>query len=258
MTSIGFADMVVESEGSGDAVLLLHGLGATSNSFQPLVPALSGFRIIRPDLPGAGRSPVPQGPLDVRGIAESLIRVLAHLGIERAHVVGHSFGTLIAQHLAALRPGLVTSLALFGPIVAPGDGMRERLRARAQLARDKGMCTIADQVTPVALAAGSATSNPVAYAFVRESHMRQNSEGFARNCEALASAEAAGLERLDCPVMVVTGDEDGVGPPSVAHEIAAQVPGTQVKILSGCGHWTPVEKPADCARLLSGFLRGGR
>ncbi len=56
MTSIRFAGMTVESEGEGPPILMLHGLGGTSNSFQPLVAQLAGFRIIRPDLPGAGRS----------------------------------------------------------------------------------------------------------------------------------------------------------------------------------------------------------
>jgi pimeloyl-ACP methyl ester carboxylesterase len=55
MTSVRLPGMVVESEGEGPPVIMLHGLGGTSNSFQPLLAPLAGFRIVRPDLPGAGR-----------------------------------------------------------------------------------------------------------------------------------------------------------------------------------------------------------
>ncbi|RYY52990.1 MAG: alpha/beta fold hydrolase, partial [Comamonadaceae bacterium] len=48
--------MLVEDEGEGDAVVCLHGLGGTSNTWTPLMPALAGYRVIRPDLPGSGRS----------------------------------------------------------------------------------------------------------------------------------------------------------------------------------------------------------
>ena len=59
MTSIRLGGMTVDSEGEGPPIVMLHGLGGTSNSFQAMVPPLAGFRIVRPDLPGAGRSPPP-------------------------------------------------------------------------------------------------------------------------------------------------------------------------------------------------------
>ena len=62
---------------------------------------LAGFRVVRPDLPGAGRSPTPPQDITVRFLVEMLESAAAHLGVHRAHVVGHSFHTLIAQHLAA-------------------------------------------------------------------------------------------------------------------------------------------------------------
>ena len=65
MTSVRLPGMMVESEGEGPPVIMLHGLGGTSNSFQPLLPPLAGFRIIRPDLPGAGRSPTPPQQITV-------------------------------------------------------------------------------------------------------------------------------------------------------------------------------------------------
>jgi len=256
MTSIRFPALTIESEGEGPAVVMLHGLGGTSNSFQPLVPALSGFRVIRPDLPGAGRSPTPAGKLTVAMLVDAVAGAMTHLGVARAHVVGHSFGTLVAQHLAVRVPERCASLTLFGPIIEPQDAARERLRARAEAARREGMDIIGEQLSRGALSGASAAENPAAVAFVRESHMRQDAEGFARSCEALADAGKADHRLIGCPTLVVTGDEDGVGPPTVARELAGLIKDARSVILDRCGHWTPIERSRECSRLLADFLRG--
>ncbi|MWD25910.1 alpha/beta fold hydrolase [Aquicoccus sp. SCR17] len=244
------AGMTIEQEGQGPAIILLHGLGATSNSFQPLIPALGGRRVIRPDLPGAGRSPTPRAPIDVPGLVDAVLRMAGDLGIEEADLVGHSFGTLIAQHVAQARPALARTLTLFGPLIEPAEAARGRLRERAQLAREQGMAPVAEQMAAGGLASGSDESNAAAVAFVRESHMRQDAEGFALSCEALAGAHRADPGALKMPVTIVTGDEDAVGPPSVAHQLADELAHGKAVILRGCGHWTPIEKPAECRRLL--------
>lgn len=254
MTTTMTAGMTIEQEGEGPAIILLHGLGATSNSFQPLMPALGGRRVVRPDLPGAGRSATPRGPIDVRLLVDAVLRAASDLGITEADLVGHSFGSLIAQHVAQARPALARTLTLFGPIIEPADAARERLKGRAQLARDEGMAVVADQVASAGLASGSDETNAAAVAFVRESHMRQDAEGFARSCEALAGAGRADAKALKMPVLVVTGEEDAVGPPSVAHQLADEVGHGRAVILPGCGHWTPIEKPAECRRLISEFV----
>jgi 3-oxoadipate enol-lactonase len=256
MTSIRFAGMTVESEGEGAPIVMLHGLGGTSNSFQPLMPALSGFRVVRPDLPGAGRSPTPPQRITIASLVEAVASATSHLGVNRAHVVGHSLGTLIAQHIAARHPERVASLTLFGPILEPQESARERLRERAAMARHEGMTIVADQLARSALSNATANDNPVAVAFVRESHMRQDAEGFALSCEALAQAERADHRLIDCPTLIVTGDEDAVGPASVAHELADKIGGVKTVILHRCGHWTPIEKSKECSTLLSEFVRG--
>ena len=256
MTSVQVRGMTIDSEGEGPPIVMLHGLGGTSNSFQAMVPALAGFRLVRPDLPGAGRSPTPAQAISVGLLVEAVAHAADRLGVNRAHVVGHSFGTLIAQHVAARHPDRVASLTLFGPILEPQDAARERLRARAAIARQDGMAAVADQLIGAALASSTASDNPVVVAFVRESHMRQDAEGFARSCEALGQAEKADHRLIDCPALIVTGDEDAVGPPSIAQELADKIGGAKTVILNRCGHWTPVEKSKECGKLLSEFVRG--
>ena len=235
---------------------MLHGLGGTSNSFQAMVPPLAGFRVVRPDLPSADRSAAPPQEITVGSLVETVESAAAHLGVHRAQVVGYSFGALIARHLAApvSRAGCEHDLVV--PILEPQVAARERLRTRAASARQDRMSAVVDQQIGSALASVTANDNPVAVAFVREGRMRQDAECFARSCEALGQAEKADHRLIDCPTLIVTGDEDAVGPLSVAREIADKIGGAKTVILNRCGHWTPIEKSKECGKLLSEFVRG--
>ncbi|MCS6921616.1 MAG: alpha/beta hydrolase [Elioraea sp.] len=249
--------IAVEIDGEGDAVLLIHGLGGSSNVWTPLAPALSRLRSIRFDLPGSARSARVEGPLSIERFAQAALRVAAAAGAERAHVVAHSLGTIVAFHLAVAEPKFVRSLALFGPLVAPAEPARAAIRARAAKARDEGeagMQEIADALVQGATASETKAKRPVAVALVRELLMRQSPDGYARTCEALAEAQPADVTRIQCPTLLVTGDEDAVAPPQEVRRIAGLIAGSQVEILRGCGHWTTVEKPEECSTLLQQFL----
>ena len=251
MTAVSVGSAQVEVEGQGAPVVFLHGLGGTSNTFQPMMSSFAGFRCLRVDLPGSGRSPRPYEKLTLRHMIAAVIETLRALAGAPAHLIGHSLGALVAQHVAAEFSGGVRSLSLFGPIVEPTDAMRERLRERARTAR-RDIVAVAD-----AVAAGSLSSRaePLALAFLRESHMRQDAEGFAQSCEALVEAERAELRLIGCPALIATGDEDAVAPPSAAHALAEKLKGARVKIFDHCGHWTPIERPKDCGRLAADFIR---
>ena len=245
---------MIEIDGEGPTILFVHGLGGTSNSFQALLGTLDGFRCVRPDLPGSGRSPTPAGKLTLDGFVETIGEVIRVIGAAPVHLVAHSMGATVCQHVAAKMPEWVTSLTLFGPIYEPSDTARQRLKDRARAARQEGMIGIADAVAG-GLSSATKRASPLVVPFLRESHMRQDAEGFAQSCEALADAQAADLRLLRCPTLLVTGDEDTVAPPSIAQAIADKVKGATVKVLERCGHWTPVERPQDCARLLSEHVR---
>lgn len=250
--------MAVEVDGEGEPVLMLHGLGGTSNVFTPLLGALARHRTIRFDLPGSGRSPAGEAPLSLDLFVDKARLVLDLAGVERAHVVAHSMGTIVATHLAAAFPGRVASLALFGPLLAPPEPARAGLRARAAQAREGDMQPVADALLRVSVSAETRARRPTAVAFVRESLMRQDPEGYARTCQALAAMEPADTGRIDCPTLLVTGDEDAVAPPQAVRMMGERIAGSRVEVLRGCGHWTPVEKPEACAGLLHRFLNERR
>ena len=246
--------MAVEIEGEGEPVVMIHGLGGTSNVFTPLLPAFARHRTIRFDLPGSGRSYRVDGRLSLELFVERVLRIMQRAAVERAHVVAHSMGTIVATHLAAREPGCVESLTLFGALLAPPEPARAALRARAARAREGDMQPIADALLQSSIAAETRAKRPTAAAFVRESLMRQDPEGYARSCEALADMVAADTSRIECPTLLVTGDEDVVAPPQAVRMMGDRIAGSRVEILRGCGHWTPVEKPEECVGLLKRFF----
>jgi 3-oxoadipate enol-lactonase len=246
--------MAVEIGGEGEPVVMIHGLGGTSNTFTPLLAAFARHRTIRFDLPGSGRSHRVEGPLSLQLFVERALLIMQRAGVERAHVVAHSMGTIVAAHLAASEPGRVASLALFGPLLAPPEPARAAIRARAAQAREGDMQPIADALLHASVSAETRAKRPAAAAFVRESLMRQDPEGYARSCEALAEMQPADTSRIDCPALLVTGDEDVVAPPQAVRMMRERIVGSRVEVLRGCGHWTPVEKPEECVDLLKRFL----
>ena len=115
------------------------------------------------------------------------------------------------------------------------------------------MQPIADALVQAATSSETRQKRAAAVAFVRESLMRQDPDGYARSCEALADMQAADTPRIACPALLVTGDEDAVAPPSSVRAMGDRIKGSRVEVLRGCGHWTPVEKPEECVNLLNRF-----
>ena len=249
-----FERMAVECEGEGEAVVCIHGLGGSSNTWTPLMGTLARHRVVRIDLPGSGRSQRAEGPLSIARFVEAAARACERMGVVSAHWLGHSMGSIVCQHLAVQWPRLVRSLALFGPLAEPAPSARAGLRARAERARAgglEGMHEIALQLVQGALSADTRERQPLAAAYVRDGLMRSDADAYARNCEALADAQAARLEEVRAPVLLVTGDEDAVAPPQAMRALAARLTGARSVrsvVLPRCGHWTPIERPAECAR----------
>jgi pimeloyl-ACP methyl ester carboxylesterase len=246
--------MCIEIDGQGEPLVMVHGLGGTSNTFTPVIEGIGRqMQVIRPDLPGCGRSPT-SGRLSTEEFADAVVRALTTLGMGRANFAGHSMGTIICFHIALRNPRLVKSLALVGPLLAPADAGRQSLRDRAATARSQGMQPIADTIVQATTAGATRRERPVAVALIREMLMRQDAEGYARACEALADAAPPDVAPIKCPALLLTGDEDPIATATGARAIARQMSGSSTRVLGKCGHWATLERPEETASALEEFL----
>jgi pimeloyl-ACP methyl ester carboxylesterase len=155
----------------------------------------------------------------------------------------------------------VRSLALFGPLLAPPEAARPNIAARGRKARSEGvagMQAIAEAIVQAATATETRERRPVTVALVRESLMRQDPEGYARTCEALAEAQAVDPAAIKVPTLLVTGEDDAVAPPQSVRAMGDRIAGARTVVLPRCGHWTTYERPEECARELREFLATAR
>lgn len=244
----------VEKQGSGEPVVLLHGLGSTANVWEPQVRALADrFTLVRYDLEGAGRSPAT-GPLSIAGWVDDLKALLDAEGIARARLVGHSLGTLILQHFAVAHPGSVEKLVFIGVNRAPPEARRVAIRERVAKVRAEGLDGIVEAIVKGGLAPATLAEKPEVVALVRELLLRQDPEGYARSCEAMAAATAADAAAIRAPVLLVAGRDDTISPLANSEGLAADLADARVQVLEACGHWHPIEQPAALNAALRDFL----
>lgn len=247
-------EIAVDDFGAGDAILAVHGLGGTSNFWRPMITAFSAQnRVIAPDLPCAARSDIDTN-LSIASLATDLLDLLDELKLDSVHLVGHSMGTIVCQHMAIQAPARVKDLVLLGPLAEPPDPARGALRARAETARTDGMPGIADTIADVSLAAATKAEKPNVQGFVREMLMRQPAEGYALSCLALAEATQANPSQIGCRSLLITGAEDGVAPEANVRKLGDQLADASVEILDACGHWTLTERPNAVIGLMRGFI----
>jgi pimeloyl-ACP methyl ester carboxylesterase len=247
-------------------VLLIHGWGGSGRYWGATVERLGGqFRLIVPDLPGVGRSlPVRRGH-DIFDQVKAIEALLAHLGIVRAHVVGHSVGGAIAIVLAANRPELVERLVLTSVGLFRNDTERSIFSAVMgvtgvlMLARAPWMADIpflAQQSArryfyhipddPELLRAG----------FIDYLTMDYDT-ALASARSGVSDAIPAAARRIQAPTLLIAAREDQSMPEANVAYTATVIPGCHVRWIAKCGHLPMVEKPDQYAAILREFLEAG-
>jgi pimeloyl-ACP methyl ester carboxylesterase len=251
--------------GAGSPVVLVHGLGGTSENWRAVAPALSTrHRVLVPDLPGHGRSGLLEEARDVDAFAEAMLAVAEAERIEHAVWIGHSLGGLVALRAAVLRPGAVQGLVLAaaagigstsrsarlaltalgalkpGRLIAPyrGAWARSRLGRRAAF----GWWGVAD---PDGLAPELAEAFLVGPAH----HTDTRQAGRA----LLVSDPRDELDRVTCPCFCLWGATDNWVRLEDGMEYARRLR-APLRTIAGCGHLLIGERPDACLAAIEEFL----
>jgi pimeloyl-ACP methyl ester carboxylesterase len=249
-----------DSGGGGPVVVFVHGLGGSANSWraQTEAAAAAGYRALAPDARGAGRSSKPDAEYSVEGWAHDLVALLDALGIDRAALVGHSVGTMVAQRAAADLGERAWALALIGGALQWRPEAGPVFEERVRLARQGRLDTIAEGVAVTGLSERARAEDPVLHGLFLELIAANDHGAYARASAATAKGRMAGLERVTCPVLALCGEHDPVTPPAFAQAIADAVPDGRSAVVPGAAHWCQLEAPAAVNEALLGFLAQAR
>jgi len=262
---VGGEALEVTVDGTGPAVLLLHGFTGTADSWAPIRPALHGHRrVIAPDLLGHGRSSAPHDPARyaLERQADDLVRLLELLDARPADVVGYSMGARLALRLVVDQPAAVRSLVLESPTAGILD-VAERARRRAadeQLAdrlEVDGLEAFVDAWESQPLFASQVDLSAEARRRLRAERLAHDPRGLAASLRGAGQGAMTPLQRrlgdIDCPVLIIAGVLDPVGE-ARARAVADAIRQARFELIERAGHAPHLERPAIFSHLLSQFL----
>ena len=253
-------DLAYDETGSGPPLLLLPGLGGNALGWAPLLPVLAPrFRVIALDLRGAGRSPAPPGPYTMRLLADDAAVVLDRLGIERAHVIGFSFGGAVAQELALAYPTRVDRLVLLAanardrPTFASWMTFFAQAYERSLDATGFHLWLMGWLFTPTFMA--QPTLVEAALARFADNPYPAPVHGVIAQVAAAREHDTRGrLSQLAAETLVLVGAEDMRTPVPDAEELASGIPRARLQVMEQGGHAAFAEYPEAVAEVLLAFL----
>ena len=251
---------VLPGGGERGAAAVEHGVWGDHTAWAFQIGALSArYRVIAFDNRGVGRTDVPDHPYTTRMMARDSLGLMDALGIDRVHVIGVSMGGMIPQERALAHPERVRSPHL-GCTLARPDAYMLALNAagrdmRDGLGREATLRTLALWL----FAPATYTERPDLLETLLQNSLAnpypQSLTGFLRQGEAVAAHDARDrLPAIRCPTLVSVAEDDILVPPRFSREIAARVPGAELRVVAAAGHGYFLERPDVFNELSLDFL----
>ncbi|OBQ64500.1 alpha/beta fold hydrolase [Mesorhizobium erdmanii] len=247
--------------GAGTPVLFIHGVGMNAAIWQPQIERMADrFDVIAIDMLGHGQSPLPPRHPQLADYADQAIRVLDHLGLDQASIVGHSMGALVAQELALRAPERVRRIVSLNAVFRRPPDLAEAVRERAAALDGRGDAAGAAQTiarwfgdpVPAELETAARTTASALSAV--------DPEGYARTYRLFARADGDHAERLPTlavPALFMTGSEDRNSSPAMSAAMARLAPHGRCTVLPGEKHMMAVAAPDLTTRHIVDFLEEG-
>lgn len=247
-----------EVHGAGPALLLVPGLGGLGSFWAAHLPALSrDYTVVLHDHRGTGQSSRSAIRYSVEQMADDVIQLMAHLGLEKAHLVGHSTGGAIGQVIALDRPELIDRLVLSATWTAADDYFRHLFGVRGQALRDGGMQAYA-RLSSLFMSPPEWIRDNQARIAEQEAAVAGASTPeivLSRIAALVAFDRSAELSRIAAPTLVSGARDDVVTPAYYSEALAAAIPGAELRLLPDGGHFYPVVRAEAFRAQVVAFLR---
>ncbi|HVT09165.1 MAG TPA: alpha/beta fold hydrolase [Polyangia bacterium] len=262
------ARIAYSDTGTGDAVLLIQGVGLPGEGWRPQIDGLADrWRVLAFDNRGIGASELAGGAVTIEDMAADALAVADAAGAQRIHVVGHSMGGVIAQAVALAAPARVRSVAFLCTFARGAQAAKLslamfvtalRMRFGPRAARRNAFMSIV--MTPRALAAldkaGRAReAESLSALFGRD--LAEQPAIVMTQLRAMTRYDArADLPRLaSIPTLVLTGADDRIARPAYGRELASLIPGARYEELPDAAHGLTIHRAADINRRLDEHFR---
>jgi pimeloyl-ACP methyl ester carboxylesterase len=252
-----------EIAGAGEPLLLIGGFGCDHMIWSQVAAVLSSrYAVISFDNRGMGQSSPSAGPYSIRDLADDAAALLDAIGIEQAHVAGHSMGGQIAQELALTRPDMVGSLLLLSSCAKCDERNKSLIEEHGRLPAIAHTRTCALLIMPW-LYTSSFYSRPGAIDelldWILKYPYQPTPTELERQSRAINAFDAVDrIGGINCPTLVMVGEEDIMIPPVFSRSLADSIPHAQFQIVPGTGHGLLVESPTAAAGVMLDFLSNQR
>lgn len=256
--------------GSGETVLLIHGMAGSSDTWRAVIPQLAKkYRVVAPDLLGHGQSDKPRGDYSLGAFAVWLRDLLDELGVARATVVGQSLGGGVAMQFVYQHPDYCQRLVLISSGgLGPDVGWTLRLLSAPgaefilPIIAPSPVLTAGNKLRSWFTAAGIQSPRGAevwnAYSSLADKPTRQAFLRTLRSVVDYRGQAVSALNRLhltsDLPTMAIWGDRDTIIPVDHAYAAHAARSDSRLEILAGVGHFPQVERPTDVVELIDDFI----
>jgi 3-oxoadipate enol-lactonase len=239
----------------GEPIILLHGVAESHVAWQQWVPFLSGqFRVLRPDLPGFGQSPLPASySCTTQQVASDLIRLADALKIDRFHLVGAKIGGSTALQLASDYPERVKTLAVFGTPAKGSPGGKADLTSFPEWIRKDGVRGWA--AATMASRLGSEASPEMMRWWTDDLMGKASPEACIGYSGAAGTMDLESiLGRITAPTLVVTTEASPLQPVSSARAYQEKIPKSKLLVLPGNSYHIAAVRPQECATQTLQFI----
>ena len=252
----GDAELFYATSGAGPEVVLLHPTPVDHNFWNPLTPALAGYRLVLPDLRGHGRSQLGSSAVSMGVLAQDVVRLLDTLEISKAHFVGCSIGGYILYELWRRAPDRIGTLSIFCSKPQPDSGAnRAKRRETVADVQANGTDGFFDTMSQSLVGASARRRDPGIAAAVR-GMMGMPLESVVAIQHALGERpdSVPTAKTITVPMLVVAGGEDASSTPSEMEVLAQSARSAEYHLIADGGHFAAFEQPQVAGAKLRKFL----
>lgn len=223
--------------GSGPVILLLHGWGVNSDIFDGVFGFFEslGLNVISLDFPGFGKSGEPSEGWGIYDYAETINKFITELSLDKVILLGHSFGGRVALILASEYSYAEKLILVSAAGLKPKISLAKKFAViKYKIAKRRGK-----DVSNFGSEDYKALSGEMKNVFVRVINEHLDSK----------------LSDINCPTLIVWGENDLQTPLYMAKKLHKNIKGSELKILSGCNHFSFLERPQQFNIIIDNFIR---